>query len=373
MPAISSYVGYSLEEPWGQPRVVFGLSAKDAEQLSALLNRHDCIGPVHATIGGRGRSATEGAGQGGDQRLHVETPQPREPDRGGSSQGRRDVSRRGWIAPPGRAASSPRRDADPLGDGWLGPHGNDTGPLGRAAGPLSEEIAQLGREAGPSGAKTGRQGEDADSRGQDVDSQGNGAGSPGQGAAAQAEDAGPQGPGTGQQDREHSPGLGLPLPVPPQAPYFIAEQSSSDDGRSPWRTWRSDNVPDELDGPVYRRIARAAREEPEAEDATDASKPANQDAASRTKSGEDGARAEQAPKGQKAAGKPRAKPASGQAAAKPDPKPPAESKASSGGSTELKPASGTPSESKARPGGSSQPKPAASAPSGPKVGNDAPA
>src|SRR5689334_11329781 len=50
LPAISSYVGYSLEEPWGQPRVVFGLSAKDAEQLAALLNRHDCIGPVHARV-----------------------------------------------------------------------------------------------------------------------------------------------------------------------------------------------------------------------------------------------------------------------------------------------------------------------------------
>jgi len=50
MPTISSYVGYSLEEPWGQPRVVFGLSADDAEQLAALLDRHDCVGPVHATI-----------------------------------------------------------------------------------------------------------------------------------------------------------------------------------------------------------------------------------------------------------------------------------------------------------------------------------
>jgi hypothetical protein len=50
MPAISSYVGYSLEEPWGQPRVVFGLSAEDAEQLVTLLDRHDCIGPVHKTI-----------------------------------------------------------------------------------------------------------------------------------------------------------------------------------------------------------------------------------------------------------------------------------------------------------------------------------
>src|SRR5260370_31449562 len=48
MPATSSYVGYSLEEPWGQPRVVFGLAAADAEQLAALLERHDGVDPVHA-------------------------------------------------------------------------------------------------------------------------------------------------------------------------------------------------------------------------------------------------------------------------------------------------------------------------------------
>src|SRR5215813_11201425 len=68
MPTVSSYVGYSLEEPWGQPRVVFGLSADDAEQLAALLDKHDCVGPVHATIaaeqGGREArpSAADSAG-----------------------------------------------------------------------------------------------------------------------------------------------------------------------------------------------------------------------------------------------------------------------------------------------------------------------
>ena len=30
-PPVSSYVGYSLDEPWGQPRVVFGLAADEAE------------------------------------------------------------------------------------------------------------------------------------------------------------------------------------------------------------------------------------------------------------------------------------------------------------------------------------------------------
>lgn len=36
---ISSYVGYSLAEPWGRARVVFGVGAEEAEQLSALLEQ----------------------------------------------------------------------------------------------------------------------------------------------------------------------------------------------------------------------------------------------------------------------------------------------------------------------------------------------
>lgn len=48
MPAVSSYVGYSLQEPWGQPRVVFGLAAQDAERLAALIERHDCGGLAYA-------------------------------------------------------------------------------------------------------------------------------------------------------------------------------------------------------------------------------------------------------------------------------------------------------------------------------------
>ena len=72
-PAFSSYVGYSLEEPWGQPRVVLGLAAADAEQLTALLDRHDCVGPVHAEVVTRpaerelpartGRNGVSGSGQ----------------------------------------------------------------------------------------------------------------------------------------------------------------------------------------------------------------------------------------------------------------------------------------------------------------------
>jgi hypothetical protein len=69
-PTVSSYVGYSLEEPWGEPRVVFGLPAEDAEQLVMLLDRHDCVGPVHALLAGHG--ALQVAAQG--ERLPVRVP-----------------------------------------------------------------------------------------------------------------------------------------------------------------------------------------------------------------------------------------------------------------------------------------------------------
>jgi hypothetical protein len=42
---ISSYVGYSLVEPWGRPRVVFGVGAEEAEQLSALLEGDERADP----------------------------------------------------------------------------------------------------------------------------------------------------------------------------------------------------------------------------------------------------------------------------------------------------------------------------------------
>src|SRR5262249_27056077 len=46
LPPMTSYVGYSSEAPWGQPRVVFGVPAEEAERLAALLYGHDCSGPV---------------------------------------------------------------------------------------------------------------------------------------------------------------------------------------------------------------------------------------------------------------------------------------------------------------------------------------
>jgi hypothetical protein len=53
LPQITSYVGYSLTEPWGEPRVVLGVPADEAERLAALLEGHDCFGPVHAEVASR--------------------------------------------------------------------------------------------------------------------------------------------------------------------------------------------------------------------------------------------------------------------------------------------------------------------------------
>jgi hypothetical protein len=76
MPTVSSYVGYSLEELWGQPRVVLGLASSDAEQLAALLDRHDCIGPVHAMIAAKtsGEAAVDSGGR--DEPLPVPRQAP---------------------------------------------------------------------------------------------------------------------------------------------------------------------------------------------------------------------------------------------------------------------------------------------------------
>jgi hypothetical protein len=79
MPTVSGYVGYSLERPSGQPRVVFRIEANQAEQLAALLDRHDSTGPgplqpLHraATPGrhaaGRRTAVSAGTAQGTDHR-----------------------------------------------------------------------------------------------------------------------------------------------------------------------------------------------------------------------------------------------------------------------------------------------------------------
>ena len=42
---VVSYVGYSLKEPWGEPRVVIGIDADEAEYLAEFLDRDECAQP----------------------------------------------------------------------------------------------------------------------------------------------------------------------------------------------------------------------------------------------------------------------------------------------------------------------------------------
>src|SRR6266516_5388523 len=39
---VVSYVGYSLKEPWGEPRVVIGIDADEAEYLAEFMDRDEC-------------------------------------------------------------------------------------------------------------------------------------------------------------------------------------------------------------------------------------------------------------------------------------------------------------------------------------------
>ena len=43
---VVSYVGYSLKEPWGEPRVVIGIDADEAEYLADFLDRDECAQPA---------------------------------------------------------------------------------------------------------------------------------------------------------------------------------------------------------------------------------------------------------------------------------------------------------------------------------------
>jgi hypothetical protein len=80
LPPVSSYVGYSLEEPWGQPRVVFGIAAAEAEHLAALLDRHDCAGPVYAAMTSQGARPEANAGARDRGRgVHVPSQVPAGP------------------------------------------------------------------------------------------------------------------------------------------------------------------------------------------------------------------------------------------------------------------------------------------------------
>ncbi|HEY7147309.1 MAG TPA: hypothetical protein VH637_23930 [Streptosporangiaceae bacterium] len=159
MPPISSYVGYSLEEPWGEPRVVFGVAADEAEQIAVLLAGHECDGP--AAPGDRGRGshvhvpaqappapasrgqARSGQADPGQDRVEQARSDPERTDRSRAERSgpeRSRAERPGPEAGPGEHAA-----ADPL----------DTGGRSREAGAQPGGSHSQRESAGRSARKSG--------------------------------------------------------------------------------------------------------------------------------------------------------------------------------------------------------------------------
>jgi hypothetical protein len=140
LPPVSSYVGYSLDEPWGQPRVVFGVSAEDAERLAVLLDGHDCVGPVHAELTGRpdwrhepaGGSALPGWPLPDQLSIPLQAPQPWSDDLSPVSQAdppaRMDTSEADPGGFPAEDLADAKANHDPLEPGT-----SDASPSGDAA------------------------------------------------------------------------------------------------------------------------------------------------------------------------------------------------------------------------------------------------
>lgn len=129
MPAVSSYVGYSLEEPWGEPRVVFGIEAREAEQLAALLERHECNGPVYAGLSSRAGARPEQGQElipGGGDRQRVVVPTQAQPTMAEREAAWREATWREAVpreqesepglAEPDRAPQQPRGLLEPAGE-----------------------------------------------------------------------------------------------------------------------------------------------------------------------------------------------------------------------------------------------------------------
>jgi hypothetical protein len=148
-PPVSSYVGYSLEEPMGQPRVVFGVAAEEAELLASLLNRHECAGPAAA----RQEAAEAGSplsrpAAGTRQQVPAQGPA-----------GPPERLRPAWPAPDdGRPADLPRANGTArygtLGNWTDGANGHGTGgrmngTSGHGTGSQANLIGPLERPARP--------------------------------------------------------------------------------------------------------------------------------------------------------------------------------------------------------------------------------
>ncbi|MGI8448210.1 MAG: hypothetical protein ACR2MP_13720, partial [Streptosporangiaceae bacterium] len=123
MPPVSSYVGYSIEEPWGRPRVVFGVNAEDAERLAALLQ--------------------ESAGYGPEDLPRPPDPGYRPPVRGGFAAERQAMPDRGYD----QSLFDDVRGRIPV-QGWP-PEFSDSREQLNSAGPSRPDEPELPLDLGP--------------------------------------------------------------------------------------------------------------------------------------------------------------------------------------------------------------------------------
>lgn len=74
---VVSYVGYSLNEPWGEPRVVIGIDADEAEFLAEFLDRDECASTGQLSAQ---QFAPQGAPLTGAQQAVLRTEQSQSPE-----------------------------------------------------------------------------------------------------------------------------------------------------------------------------------------------------------------------------------------------------------------------------------------------------
>ena len=147
-PTVSSYTGYSFEEPWGEPRVVFGIAAQDAEQLTALLTGYEC---VHIGDGQAASAAAVASNGHPDQRGEQSTPLPI-PQQAASAVAEPSTADHA-ARPTSQTASEPQPQPDPAAasdetpSGPPGP-GESADPPAAPAAPVAKKQAGSDQPAG---------------------------------------------------------------------------------------------------------------------------------------------------------------------------------------------------------------------------------
>jgi len=154
VPTVSSYVGYSLDEPWGEPRVVIGLAAADAEWLITLLDRHECPARAASARAERGSLTDPSRCEAEPGAVAAGGLPPAVPPQGSPPAAERAGP--AGAADAAGAVSGPAGPADAAGavSGPAGPAdaaGAGDG-LGGAAGEAAAEPPSAGPQAAPRGA-----------------------------------------------------------------------------------------------------------------------------------------------------------------------------------------------------------------------------